>query len=66
MVDGFEHIIAGEGGPVEKIHIVLSRIMDILFQFHGCVFLICHLDNPQNVQLQRFVNDLSNAIGLCC
>ena len=54
MVDGFEHIIAGEGGPIDKIHIVLSRIMDILYQFQGCVFLICHIDNPQNIQLQRF------------
>jgi hypothetical protein len=31
----------------------LSRIMDVLYEFHGCVFFLCHMDNPQNIMLQR-------------
>jgi hypothetical protein len=43
----------GGGGSSAKMHLVLSRIMDILYQYHGCVFLLCHIENPQNVMLQR-------------
>ncbi len=59
IIDGFEHILddgAGEGGggATSKLQIVLSRVMDILHAFHGCVFLLCHMENPQNIMLQRF------------
>jgi SpoVK/Ycf46/Vps4 family AAA+-type ATPase len=60
VVDGFEHVMEAEGGgdgggggSSAKMHLVLSRIMDILYQYHGCVFLLCHIENPQNVMLQR-------------
>lgn len=58
VIDGFEHILddgAGEGGggATSKLQIVLSRVMDILHGFHGCVCLLCHMENPQNIMLQR-------------
>ena len=58
IVDGFEHILDdssadGGGSATSKIPIVLSRIMDILHSFHGCVCLLCHMENPQNIMLQR-------------
>lgn len=58
IIDGFEHILddgAGEGGGgvTSKLQIVLSRVMDILHGFHGCVCLLCHMENPQNIMLQR-------------
>eukprot|EP01038_Epipyxis_sp_PR26KG_P008132 gene8132-11010_t len=56
VVDGFEHIIEGDGsdsgGGVSKTHQILSRLMDILYDYHGCIFLLCHMDNPQNIMLQ--------------
>lgn len=60
FVDGFEHVIdgggaggGGGGSGVDKVHVVLTRIMDILYQYHGCVILFCHIENPQNILLQR-------------
>ncbi len=59
VVDGFEHIMDdssggdGGGGSSTKMHLILSRIMDVLYQYHGCVFLLCHIENPQNIMLQR-------------
>lgn len=57
FVDGFEHVMEGGGSSagsgVDKVHVVLTRIMDILYQYHGCVMLFCHIENPQNVLLQR-------------
>lgn len=39
VIDGFEHIIedtgGGGGAGVQKVHLLLSRIMDILYQYHG-------------------------------
>lgn len=56
VIDGFEHVLddpsAGPGND-SKVHLLLSRIMDILYEFEGCVFLIAHLENPQNITLQR-------------
>lgn len=55
VVDGFEHIIEdhGDGSSGAKMHLLLSRVMDILYEYHGLVILICHIDNPQNMSLQR-------------
>ena len=57
IIDGFEHILDDgaeqAGGGSAKLQIMLSRIMDILHAFHGCVCLICHMENPQNIMLQR-------------
>lgn len=56
VIDGFEHVLddpsAGPGSD-SKVHLLLSRIMDILYEFEGCVFLIAHIENPQNITLQR-------------
>lgn len=57
VVDGFEHVIVDEGGVSGegslKIHMVLSRLMDCFHLFPGLVVLVCHIDGPQNVSLQR-------------
>jgi len=58
IIDGFEHILDdgadhGGGGGSAKLQMMLSRIMDILYAFHGCVCLLCHMENPQNMMLQR-------------
>jgi SpoVK/Ycf46/Vps4 family AAA+-type ATPase len=58
VIDGFEHILddggdAGGGGGSSKLQMMLSRVMDILHGFHGCVCLLCHIENPQNMMLQR-------------
>jgi SpoVK/Ycf46/Vps4 family AAA+-type ATPase len=61
VIDGFEHILdeggegdSGGGGSTTKLQTVLSRIMDILHKFHGCVCLLCHIENPQNITLKRY------------
>lgn len=57
IIDGFEHILddgaAEVGGGSSKLQVVLSRVMDILHAFQGCVCLLCHMENPQNIMLQR-------------
>lgn len=68
IVDGFEHILddgtEGGGGANAKLQIMLSRVMDILHAFHGCVCLLCHIENPQNMMLQRYAHHrLSSS---CC
>lgn len=58
-IDGFEHLLdgsmgGGEGaGSVWKLHLLLSRILGLLHAFPGCVFLLCHVDQPQLLTLQR-------------
>ncbi len=37
-----------------KLHIFLSRILSILHRFAGCVVLLCNIENPNHVTLQRF------------
>ena len=65
VLDGFEHVMIEEGGGASgeagiKIHILLSRLLDCLFLFPGLVLLICHIDGPQNISLQRnFATKLS-------
>lgn len=57
VIDGFEHLLddpATGPGSESKVHLLLSRIMDILYEFEGCIFLIAHLENPQNISLQRY------------
>lgn len=57
IVDGFEHVLddgaAEGGGSSSKLQVVLSRVMDILHAFQGCVCMLCHMENPQNIMLQR-------------
>jgi SpoVK/Ycf46/Vps4 family AAA+-type ATPase len=58
VIDGFEHILDDNSGDssnnVNKIHILLSRVMEILYDtFHGSVFLLAHIESPQNVNLHR-------------
>lgn len=55
VINGFEHLLedhSGEGAG-NKVHLTLSRVMDILYDFRGPVFLLANLDNPQNILLQR-------------
>jgi hypothetical protein len=62
VIDGFEQILentAGESGggagASSSLHLVLSRLMDILYAFPGCIFLLAHIENPQNMELKRYV-----------
>ena len=69
VIDGFEHILedSGESGAnnTNKLHILLSRIMDILYDgFQGCVFLLAHIENPQNITLQRYNYTFSTYLSL--
>jgi SpoVK/Ycf46/Vps4 family AAA+-type ATPase len=54
-IDGFEHIMEDSGGGegTWKLHLLLSRMLEVLHRFPGCVVLIIHIDNPQNINLQR-------------
>lgn len=38
-----------------KIHMLLSRILDAIQEYPGLVVLLCHIDGPQHVSLQRLV-----------
>lgn len=56
VIDGFEHIFADGvdgGGATNKLQLILSRLLSVLHAFPGCVVLICHMDAPQNITLQR-------------
>lgn len=59
VIDGFEKILESgaeeSGAGVSSLHLMLSRMMDILYSFPGCIFLLAHIDNPQNVDLKRYV-----------
>jgi SpoVK/Ycf46/Vps4 family AAA+-type ATPase len=55
VIDGFEQILetnTGESGS-STLHLLLSRLMDILYTFPGCIFLLAHIENPQNMELKR-------------
>ena len=56
-LDGFEHVIdessASPGEGSWKLHILLSRVLEVLHGFPGAVILLCHMDSPQNITLQR-------------
>jgi len=56
-IDGFEHIMddttAGGGESGWRLHLLLSRLLGVLHTFPGCVVLLCHMDSPQNISLQR-------------
>ena len=43
----------GSDASTGKLHLLLSRILEILHNFPGVVLLLCHIDNPQNISLQR-------------
>lgn len=55
IIDGFEHVLdnSSEAEGSGKIHLLLSRIMDILYRYQGSIFLLCHMENPQNITLHR-------------
>lgn len=56
VIDGFEHMMedsVGHGDGTWKLHLLLSRCLSVLHAFPGCVVLLCHIDSPQNVTLQR-------------
>lgn len=36
-----------------KLNVLLSRILPILHKFPGCIILMCDVDNPHNIVLQR-------------
>ena len=36
-----------------KLHSILSRILTCCMSYAGCIVLLCHVDNPHHVQLQR-------------
>jgi len=36
-----------------KLHLILSRLLSLLHTFPGCVLLVCHMDSPQNITLQK-------------
>lgn len=53
-IDGFENILdetAVSSGW--KLQLLLSRLLTVCYAFPGLVVLICHVDSPQNVSLQR-------------
>ena len=56
-IDGFEHILddhsSESAGGGWKIQLLLSRILEVLFHFPGCVLLICNIDSPQNINMHR-------------
>lgn len=56
-IDGFEHVLMDEGAAGGsdgwKLHVLLSRLLGLLQEYPGCVFLVCHIENPQNINLQR-------------
>ena len=56
-IDGFEHLLdeggGAGGGETNKLHLVLSRLLGILHHFPGVVVLLCNIDAPQNIMLQR-------------
>lgn len=43
---------AGGGGVGERLY----RVLEILHDFHGLVFLVANVEHPQNVMLHRCVN----------
>eukprot|EP01039_Chlorochromonas_danica_P002363 gene2363-2594_t len=55
VINGFEHMLeeSAYGGEGNKLLLTLSRIMEILYDFRGPVFLLANIDNPQNITLQR-------------
>ena len=36
-----------------KLHSMLSRILSCCMGYAGCIVLLCHVDNPHHIQLQR-------------
>jgi SpoVK/Ycf46/Vps4 family AAA+-type ATPase len=55
VLDGFENVLEEASATSDswKLHLVLSRLIDKLESFPGAVVLLCHVDNPTNVTLQR-------------
>lgn len=52
-IDGFEHVLEDTSSEGWRLQLLLSRILATLNTFPGLVFLLCHIDNPQNMMLQR-------------
>ena len=51
----FEHVMdeTGSGGDgAWKLHLLLSRMLEVLHRFPGCVVLLVNVDQPQNISLQ--------------
>mmetsp|Transcript_10019 Transcript_10019/g.15147 ORF Transcript_10019/g.15147 Transcript_10019/m.15147 type:complete len:1253 (+) Transcript_10019:82-3840(+) len=56
-IDGFEHVLddgqANGGDSSMKIHLILSRLLELFSIFPGLIVLICHVDSPQNLILHK-------------
>ena len=53
----FEHVMdeTGSGGDgAWKLHLLLSRMLEVLHRFPGCVVLLVNVDQPQNISLQVY------------
>jgi energy-coupling factor transporter ATP-binding protein EcfA2 len=53
VVDGFEHAVTDDHEGAAKLSAPLSRVLEILHGFPGAAVLLCHLDSPQGLTLQR-------------
>lgn len=54
-IDAFEHLLdqGEEGGRGWKLNMLLSRLLEVFSSFPGLVVFLCHVDNPQNLILQK-------------
>jgi hypothetical protein len=60
-IDGFEHILEDavgshsdhSGDRTWKLNLLLSRVIDALFDFNGLVLLLCRIDGSQQVHFHR-------------
>jgi len=54
-IDAFEHLLdqGEEGGRGWKLNMLLSRLLEVFSSFPGLIVFVCHVDNPQNLILQK-------------
>ena len=54
-IDSFEHLLdqGDDGGRGWKLNMLLSRLLDTFASFPGLIVLVCHVDNPQSLILQK-------------
>lgn len=54
-IDAFEHLLdqGEEGGRGWKLNMLLSRLLEVFSSFPGLIVFMCHVDNPQNLILQK-------------
>ena len=53
VVDGFEHAVTDDHEGAAKLPAALSRVLEVLHGFPGTAVLLCHLDSPHGLTLQR-------------